>query len=189
MLFLYVKALPWVIPLGLVGVACGIAWFFLDKRRTPRVKAIRAALLAWAMVIIGATLMPASMDTVFLSGEHRWCAVDLWPWPMPNLNPGVTDRFMNELLFFVPGVLCALFPPGKTRRISLTLGLLLPIGIEFFQYALPSFGRACQNVDIVDDCFGFFMGAVLGLCVDPAVTRIQKHKSTNTTQEVAVSGV
>lgn len=176
------NALPWVVPLGLIGTALGLGLLPVGRRSMPLSdRLLRALLIGWAFVIIGAVIAPGP----FYIPENtlRYCGLDEFPLPHFGLEFG--HRMMNQILFAVPGVLAGGLSNSRWKWLTVGILALAPPVIEFTQWLLPLLARSCQLEDLSDNWFGLAVGLATGTVVRVLVAKWLLHRrlsaSTQTT--------
>ncbi|MCP9958736.1 VanZ family protein [Streptomyces sudanensis] len=154
-----VSGTPWLVP----GIAASLLLALLLCKKLGRYVGLWNVAAFLYIVSLG---MVASITITPSLSEFTssFCSLE-FPSPVsPGELAGTNQRSLNVLLFVPLGLASAL----TRRRRGLLVGassLSLPFIIEFIQYAIPSFGRTCQGVDIVDNLTGLACGALLGVIV------------------------
>jgi hypothetical protein len=105
----------------------------------------RAVLAASLALVLGVTLRPAA-------GPNR---VALAPWTTQQLNP--VNVVGNVALFALPSAV--LWLSGWSLRRTVVAGLVLSLGIELLQLAVP--GRTTATVDVFCNTLGAAAGWLL----------------------------
>lgn len=76
-----------------------------------------------------------------------------------------TDISLNLLLFLPVGVLVMLLRPLAVMIGFILFALLLPVIIEYTQYAIGRLGRTCSLYDIATNELGLIIGLAIGVVV------------------------
>ena len=168
---------PWVVSTALVWwLASTLLW-----ARLPRDRRTAWSLLFWCALglLVAVTLTPS------LNGPPRGTVPGscLMTWPRTGFglwapNP---ERRWNVLLGVPLGVAALCWPvrvwtaprPPGTRRPAWSaaplaaplVALVVPVAVEFGQSRLPSLGRLCAVVDVVDNASGVLVGFMIGAVV------------------------
>lgn len=76
-----------------------------------------------------------------------------------------TDVSLNLLLMFPIGVLLTWLRPFFAVCGAFLLALVMPVAIEYTQYAMESLGRFCSFYDIQTNLIGLIAGVAVGLVI------------------------
>lgn len=91
-----------------------------------------------------------------------------------------TDISLNLLLFLPIGVLVMLLRPVVVIVMFILFALLLPIALEYLQFAISRLGRTCSFYDIATNELGLIIGLAIGVIVR-AIWEVVSHFSNRNT--------
>ncbi len=151
---------PWA-RAGLVVVALVAVALAVPVAKFLRSNPIIVGLLLGAF---GAVLVFTMAPRVRIFGEAGTCYLQFGqPTRADLLHP--TDVSLNLLMLFPVGVLLTWLRPVIAVCAAFLVALILPVAIEYTQYAMESLGRTCSFYDIQTNVIGLLAGVAVGLAV------------------------
>jgi len=163
---------PWFLP-GLI-LAIGVG--YLGRKRAARWLGISPLLGWWLIVAVGAilaaTLTPLSQAAASASGPAGCDLSRLGLAPLEELT-SINDTSLNVLMFIPLGIVIALCPASRARRLVLVGAIALPFVIESTQLVVTALARGCQSADVIDN----LTGLVLGLAIGAVAARLWRSAS------------
>ena len=167
-----IGTVPWFLP----GMVVTIAVATLLCKRVGRWFDAGPVRAWWLMAGLGlaiVTTLTPQRDAVE-RGAIGSGACDLsrmWLAPL-DFYRGPNDSAENILLFVPLGIAIA-FLRGRTRRVAIAAGVLLPIVIEVLQRQVTILNRSCESADVVDNIAGLLIGLAIGAVVTLSLTSVR----------------
>lgn len=151
---------PWA-RAGLVVVALVAALLAVPVAKVLKSNAVIVGLLIGAF---GAVLVFTLTPHVRTFGDPGTCYTQFGKPTRADLTQP-TDVSLNLLLLFPVGVLLTWLRPVIAVCGAFLVALVLPLAIEYTQYAMESLGRTCSFYDIETNVIGLLIGVAVGLVI------------------------
>jgi VanZ family protein len=170
-----IGTVPWFVP----GMVVTIALATLLCTRVGRWLDAGPVRAWWLMAALGSALvvtLTPQRDAVErgVIGSGACDLSRLWLAPL-DFYLGPNDAAENILLFVPLGIAIA-FLGGRTRRVAIAAGVLLPVVIELLQSQVTILNRSCESADVVDNLAGLLIGLGIGGMMTILVTLVQEAR-------------
>jgi VanZ family protein len=167
-----IGTVPWFVP----GIVVTMALATLLCTRVGRWLDAGSVRAWWLIAALGSALvvtLTPQRDAVErgVIGSGACDLSRLWLAPL-DFYLGPNDSAENILLFVPLGIAIA-FLRGRTRRVAIAAGVLLPIVIELLQSQVTILNRSCESADVVDNLAGLLIGLAIGAAVTLSSTLIR----------------
>lgn len=162
--------IPWFWPGTALALAIGLALGDRVGRALRTKPVIGTGLLVAAGIIVSATLTPGreALESGAI-GAGSCDVTRIGPASLTDLI-AFNETTLNVLLFVPLGVAISLRPSSRWKALLAVGAAASPLAIELVQMLVPSFDRACESADVLDNLTGLGLGLALGALAGRQVT-------------------
>jgi hypothetical protein len=162
--------IPWFWPGTALTLVIGLAFGDRVARALRTRPVIGIGLLVATGIIVSATLTPGR--EALESGAIGAGSCDVTRIGLASLTDLIAfkETTLNVLLFVPLGVAISLLPSSRWKALLAVGAAASPLAIELVQMLVPSFDRACESADVVDNLAGLGLGLALGALAGRQVT-------------------